>query len=103
MLRHDNYVSFAVVVGFFVGVIFGIAKFDDPELMILWTIMSTAGIFLIVTLSAAVCYWFIDSNEMKVQKERLEESLEYYRKEFDEKDKEVQSIRNFIRSLDSTS
>lgn len=101
MLKQDNYVSFAIVTGFFFGVIFGMVKFDEPELMVLWTILSTVGIYLIVTLSVSVYYWFVDYNEVKLQKNKLEESLEYYRKEFDRKEQEVQNIRDFIKSLDS--
>ena len=31
MLKQENYLSFAIVVGFFLGLMFGIAKFDEPE------------------------------------------------------------------------
>ncbi|RDU64894.1 hypothetical protein CQA53_07435 [Helicobacter didelphidarum] len=99
MLKRENYVSFAIVVGFFLGLVFGVAKFDEPELMVLWTILSTMGIYLIVTVSVSVYYIFTDSNDAKLHKEKLEESLEHYRKEFDRKEQEVESIRNFIKSL----
>ena len=100
MLKQENYVSFAIVVGFFLGVIFGIAKFDEPELMVLWAILATMGIYLITTVSVSVYYLFMDTaNDAKVHKAKLEESLEHYRKEFDKKEQEVQSIRNFIRSM----
>ncbi len=102
MLKQDNYLSFAIVCGFFVGVICGLAKFDEPELMILWTILSTMGIYLITIVCISVYYLFIDSSDAKVHKEKLEESLEHYRKEFDKKEQEVQDIRNFIKGLQST-
>lgn len=102
MLRQDNYISFAIVVGFFFGLVSGIAKFDEPELMILWTILSTVGIYLIVTLSISVYYLFATSSDVNVEKKKLEESLEYYNKEFDKKEKEVQRVRKFIRSLDDS-
>ncbi|RDU60195.1 hypothetical protein [Helicobacter sp. MIT 14-3879] len=101
MLKQDNYVSFAIVVGFFVGLMFGVAKFDEPELMVLWTILSTMGIYLIITVAISIYYLFMDSNNAKVHKEKLEESLEHYRKEFDRKEQEVQNIRAFIKSLRS--
>lgn len=101
MLRQDNYTSFAIVVGFFVGVVCGIAKFNEPELMVLWVILSTMGIYLIITVATSVYYLFIDSSDAKLHKEKLEESLERYRKEFDKKEKEVQNIRFFIKSLRS--
>lgn len=102
MLKQENYVSFAIVVGFFLGLMFGMAKFDDPELMILWTILSTMGIYLITITCVSVYYLFVDSNQAKLHKEKLEENLEYYRKEFDKKEQEAQNIRNFIKSLQNT-
>ncbi len=102
MLRQENYLSFAIVVGFFLGLVFGVAKFDEPELMVLWTILSTMGIYLITTVCISVYYLFIDSHNTQLHKDKLEESLEYYRKEFDKKEQEVQNIRNFIKGLQST-
>lgn len=102
MLRQDNFLSFAVVVGFFIGLIFGVVKFDEPELMVLWTILSTVGIYLISTIGISCYYWFIDQNKSQIPKEKLEESLEYYRKEFDKKEQEVQDIRKFIDTMRTT-
>lgn len=102
MLKRDNYISFAIVVGFFVGVMFGFVKFDDPELMVLWAIISTCGVYLIVTLSASIYYIFFDTSKAQIRKKEFEESLEYYRKEFDKKEQEAQSVRNFIKSLKNT-
>lgn len=102
MLKQDNYLSFAIVVGFFLGLMIGVAKFDEPELMILWTILSTMGIYLIMTVAISFYYLVMDCSNEKVHKEKLEESLEHYRKEFDRKEQEVQNIRAFIRGLRST-
>lgn len=99
MLKQENYLSFAIVVGFFLGLMFGVAKFDEPELMVLWTILATMGIYLITTVCISAYYLFMDSHGAKLHKERLEESLEHYRKEFDKKEQEVQNIRNFIKGL----
>ncbi|MCX2717039.1 hypothetical protein OQH61_04740 [Helicobacter sp. MIT 21-1697] len=50
-MKPDNYMSFSIVAGFFIGLTFSITKFDEPEFMVLWTIITTMGIYLIV----AVC------------------------------------------------
>lgn len=102
MLRQDNYVSFAIVVGFFLGLVFGVVKFDEPELMVLWTILSTMGIYLITQVCVSVFYRFSSEDDARLHKAKLEESLEHYRKEFDRKEQEAQSIRNFIKSMQST-
>lgn len=102
MLKQDNYLSFAVVVGFFLGLMIGVARFDEPELMILWVVLSTMGTYLIVILAISFFYLFMDCRSDKIHREKLEESLEHYRKEFDKKEREVQNIRSFIKGLRST-
>ncbi|PAF46014.1 hypothetical protein [Helicobacter sp. 11S02629-2] len=103
MLRQDNFIGFSIVCGFFIGIMFGIIKFSDPALIILWAILATAGIYLIVIACVSVYSRFVDlSKERDIPKEKLEDSLEYYRKEFDKKEKEVQNIRNFIKSIQSS-
>ena len=41
--------SFSVVVGFFLGLIISIVKFDVPELIMLGTIICTVILYLIIT------------------------------------------------------
>ncbi|MDE7235293.1 hypothetical protein [Helicobacter japonicus] len=100
-MKPDNYMSFSIVAGFFVGLAFSISKFDEPEIMVLWTIITTMGVYLIVAVSVSLYFWFLDFERSKLKKNKLENILEYYRLEFDKREKESTKIRNFIRSIES--
>lgn len=87
--------------GFFVGLAFSISKFDEPEIMVLWTIITTMGVYLIVAVSVSLYFWFLDFERSKLKKSKFENNLEFYRTEFDKREKESAKIRNFIRSIES--
>ena len=93
--------SFSIVAGFFVGLAFSISKFDEPEIMVLWTIITTMGVSLIVAVSVSLYFWFLDFERSKLKKSKFENNLEFYRTEFDKREKESAKIRNFIRSIES--
>lgn len=89
--------SFSIVAGFFIGLIISIAKFDTPELIILWTIICTVGLYLIVTCCVSFYMMFIDYNDTKLNKDKLDSTLDYYLKEFDKREKEVLSVRKYLK------
>ncbi len=91
--------SFSIVAGFFVGLACAISKFDEPEFMVLWTIITTMGVYLIVAISVSLYFWFLDFSNSKLKKSKLESNLEFYRLEFDKREKESARIRSFIKSI----
>ncbi len=100
-MKPDNYMSFSLVAGFFLGLSFSISKFDEAEFIVLWTIITTIGMYLIVAISVSLYFWFLDFERSKAKKSRFENNLEYYRLEFDKREKESIKIRNFIRSIEA--
>lgn len=100
-MKPDNYMSFSVVAGFFIGLAFSITKFDEPEFMVLWTIITTMGVYLIVAVCVSLYFWFLDFEKSRLKKSKLESNLEFYRLEFDKREKESAKIRNFIKSIES--
>ncbi|AAP77742.1 hypothetical protein LS66_000925 [Helicobacter sp. MIT 03-1614] len=100
-MKPDNYMSFSIVAGFFIGLTFSITKFDEPEFMVLWTIITTMGVYLIVAVCVSLYFWFLDFEQTRLKKSKLENNLEFYRLEFDKREKESAKIRNFIRSIES--
>ena len=44
---------------------------------------------------------FLDFERSKLKKSKFENNLEFYRTEFDKREKESAKIRNFIRSIES--
>ncbi|MFC3867655.1 hypothetical protein [Helicobacter equorum] len=100
-MKPDNYMSFGIVSGFFIGLAFSIVKFEDPSFIVIWTIITTIGIYLIIAASIALYFWFLDFSRSSVKKDKLEQNLEYYRLEFDKREREVAKIRAFLKSIES--
>lgn len=98
--------SFSIVVGFFIGLIISIVKFNSPELIILGTIIGTAGFYLIITLGVSFFIQFSDFDRQKMNISKLDSTLDYYSHEFDRREKEVLGIRNYLKqslkNLDNT-
>ncbi len=69
--------------------------------MVLWTIITTMGVYLIVAVSVSLYFWFLVFERSKLKKSKFENNLEFYRTEFDKREKESAKIRNFIRSIES--
>ncbi|MDO7252661.1 hypothetical protein [Helicobacter cappadocius] len=99
-MKPNNYINFSVVFGFFLGLAFSIAKFDRPEIVLFWTIVSTLGFYLIVVFCASVYIWFLDFDKRLFNKEVLEKRLDYFDHEFDIREKEASNIRQYIRNSD---
>lgn len=99
-MKPNNYINFSIVFGFFLGLAFSIAKFDRPEIILFWTIISTIGFYLIVVFCSSVYIWFIDFDKRLLNKEILEKKLDYFDREFDVREREVSNIRRYIKNSD---
>ena len=53
-LKMDNFLSFAIVNGFFVGLLLSFLKFDDPAMIVAGTLVSTTGFYLIALVSVSL-------------------------------------------------
>ncbi len=99
-MKLDNYISFAIVNGFFLGLVLAILKFDAPEMIVIWTFFVTVGLYLLVLLSASFFMFFFDYNSKRLNKKRHDSTLEYFVHEFDKREKVVDKVREFIRSME---
>lgn len=89
--------SFSIVAGFFIGLIISIIKFNTPELIILCTIICTISLYLIVIFCVSFYMMFIDYNETKLNTDKLDSTLDYYLNEFDKREKEILSVRKYLK------
>lgn len=97
-MKQDNYISFAVVAGFFIGLIISMMKFSAPELIILWTIICTTIIYLIALVIASFYMKFVDFDEKRMNIKNLDSRLDYYLNEFDRREKETLAIRKYLKN-----
>ncbi|PZT48573.1 hypothetical protein B6S12_02720 [Helicobacter valdiviensis] len=102
-LKMDNFLSFAIVNGFFIGLLLSFLKFDEPEMIVAWTLIATIGFYLITLVSVSFfMHFFDDKNKANVHKSSYNKILEDYIEEFDKREKATNKIRNFLRTMEKS-
>ena len=91
-LKMDNFLSFAIVNGFFIGLLLSFLKFDEPEMIVAWTLVSTIGFYLITLVSVSFFVKFVDEQERTTKKPSYNATLEEYIQEFDKREKIAKNI-----------
>lgn len=99
-MTSENYISLSVVVGFFVGLIFSFVGFDEPEFIVLSTLIVTAIFYLIVISGVSLFNWFIDFEARRFNKYQLEDNLEYYVSQFGKKEEELVRVLDYLRRIE---
>lgn len=95
-----NYLNLSVSFGFFLGLALAIAKFNEPEIMLFWTVVSTLGFYLITMLIISLYIWSLEFNCNIFDKKTLEKRLDTFDKEFDDREKEMRDIKLYLNSFD---
>ena len=101
-LKMDNFLSFAIVNGFFIGLLLSFLKFDEPEMIVAWTLVSTIGFYLITLVSVSFFVKFVDEQERATKKPSYNATLEEYIQAFDKREKIANKIRGFLRTMEKT-
>lgn len=101
-LKMDNFLSFAIVNGFFIGLLLSFLKFDDPAIIVAGTLVSTMGFYLITLVSVSLFVRFINTQENVSKKNLYNTLLEEYIDEFDKREKTTNKIRGFLRTMEKT-
>ncbi|CAM2812165.1 hypothetical protein [Helicobacter burdigaliensis] len=102
-LKMDNFLSFAIVNGFFIGLLLSFLKFDEPEMIVAWTLIATIGFYLITLVSVSFfMHFFDDKNKANVNKSSYNRILEDYIEEFDKRERTTNKIRNFLRTMEKS-
>lgn len=101
MVSVNNFISFLVVTGFFVGLIFGVVKLNDP-FQILVAVAFITITFYIISLGAAAL--FIKSMKYKpryrIKTQKYENTLDSVVVELEKREDQIKEIYDFIRELE---
>jgi len=97
----DNFIGFSIVNGFFIGLIVSLLRFDSPEMILFFTVFSTAAFYLLVMFSASLFVRSVDKSGTVLQKNRYDKILDYFDKEFDKRERNTDEIRSFTRTLEA--
>lgn len=99
-MRSENFIGFAVVSGFFLGLISGFVAFERAEYIVIFAIIVMAVFYLIAVGSASMFNWFIDFESQEFDKNRLENNLEYYVEQFGKKEEELLKVLDYIKKIE---
>ncbi len=101
MLKIDNFLSFSIVNGFFIGLIISIIKFQSPEMIAIFTFFVTICFYLIFMVASAFYIRFFSTGSSTINKKKHDEIIEYFSKEFDKREKMTDKVREFMRHLEN--
>lgn len=99
-MRSDNFIGFSIVSGFFLGLIFGFATFDQVEFVVIFAIITTSVCYLISVGAISAFNLFIDFRSQEFNKQQLENNLEYYVEQFSKKEEELVKVLDYIKKIE---
>lgn len=88
--------------GFFIGLLLSFLKFDEPEMIVAGTLISTIGFYLITLVSVSLFVRFLGNQEHIIRRPAYNDLLEEYIEEFDKREKVTNKIRGFLRTMEKT-
>ena len=99
MIRPENFIYFFTVCGFFIGLIFSVINFIQPEDIILYTAAITLFFYLFIHV---VVMNFVDIRRFGLElfnKKEYEEVSEYFVSELDVREKKMDSLLLSIEKM----
>ena len=92
----ENFINFFIVNGFFIGLLFSILKVDNPEEIVIYTIIVTLSFYIIALFSSSLFLKFFNFKESALQKEAYDDILDHYIGEIEKREKVASSIFEFF-------
>jgi hypothetical protein len=98
-MRVENFMNFAMVFGFFVGVFFAFFNFDSVLEIIFATILVNFIIYAVVTYSSSLFMKYFQFQQKTFAKKSYDEILDYYVNEIKLKDRKIDEVMKYIDEL----
>lgn len=92
----ENFINFFIVNGFFIGLVFSILKVDNPEEIVIYTIIVTLTFYIIALFSSSLFLKFFNFKESALQKEAYDDILDHYITEIEKREKVANGIFEFL-------
>jgi len=98
-LRVENFIYFFTICGFFIGLVFSIINFAEPEYILFYTAIITLFFYLLIHVVIAN---FLDIKVLSKKffdKERYEEVSDYFIFELETRERRMESLVNYIENF----
>lgn len=98
-MRLDNFINFFVVNGFFIGLIFSVLKVDNPEEIVVYTVVVTLSFYILALFSSSMFIKFFDFKKGILHKEIYDDILDHYVNEIEKREKIADNLFDFIEEF----
>ena len=101
MLNINNAVAFLTMNGFFIGIIFGILKLDDPFEMATAALLVTAVFYIFALAAASIFVKHIQFKpRYRIKKEHYESTIDNAISELEKRERMITDLYTFVRELE---
>lgn len=98
-MRVENFMNFAMVVGFFIGVFFAFFNFDSVLEIVFATILVNFIIYAVVTYAASLFMKYFEFKQKTFAKKSYDQILDYYANEIKLKDRRINEVVSMLEEL----
>ena len=99
MVKSENFIYFFTICGFFIGLVFSILNFNEPEEILFYTLEITLAFYLIIHV-AVMNFFDMDSiGKMVFNKQDHESIGEYFIQELDAREKVMDSLLGSLETM----
>ncbi len=98
-MRIENFIYFFTICGFFIGLVFSIINFNEPEYVLFYTAIITLFFYLLIHVAVAN---FLDVRILSkniFNKVKYEEISDYFIYEMETREKKINSLVNVLEKI----
>ncbi len=99
MVKSENFIYFFTICGFFIGLVFSILNFEEPEEMLFYTLEITLVFYLIIHVAVMNFYDFSRIGKTVFNKVEHENIGDYFIQELDSREKVMDALLGSIESM----
>lgn len=99
MVKSENFIYFFTICGFFIGLIFSILNFNEPEEILFYTLEITLAFYLIIHVAVMNFFDLDRIGKMVFNKQDHESIGDFFIQELDAREKVMDSLLNSLETM----
>ena len=99
MVKSENFIYFFTICGFFIGLVFSILNFEEPEEMLFYTLEITLFFYLIIHVAVMNFFDFSRIGKTVFNKQEHENIGDYFIQELESREKVMDALLGSIESM----
>lgn len=99
-MKVDNFISFFIVVGFFMGLIIAILKFNTAEMTVIFCAFVTVMVYIIAVVVSSEFIKSMNFKRTSINKDRHERAVDFFMRESEKRELITDRVRQFVKSIE---